>query len=227
MVRTKKAKKINRTKSRKRMIGGGRHKQDWEKNEGYFGKIMDQKGKLNRDEICRYCYPSDYAKSARRFCKVHDKVWDQKTNSCRKKGSSKKQKGGGRETIAVLVWVVVILSIIYVEHRARQREAQRWWDEHRPGTRPDAQPSLVTEIIRAMQRHAATPGHAAEAQVAAEQAQAQTDVAIDEDLASQMGAPLADRAPVRPPPPAGGRMSRYADLSTSELDRLVAGLREA
>jgi len=72
---------------------GGKN-QDWEKNEGYFGPIMDKNGKLNRDEICRYCWPSDYAKSARSFCKVHNKVWDQKTNSCRnkKKISSKTRK---------------------------------------------------------------------------------------------------------------------------------------
>ena len=46
-----------------------------EKNEGYFGPIMEKNGKLNRDEICHYCYPSDYAKSARQFCKLHHKVW--------------------------------------------------------------------------------------------------------------------------------------------------------
>ena len=94
-MKKKTGKKKKKKKTLKSQSGGARHKQDWEKNEGYFGKIMDQKGKLNRDEICHNCYPSDYAKSARRFCKVHDKVWDQKTNSCRKKRSSKKQKGGG------------------------------------------------------------------------------------------------------------------------------------
>jgi hypothetical protein len=74
--------------------GGRRRDQDWEKNEGYFGPIMDKNGKLDRDEICRYCLPSLYAKTARSFCKVHNKVWDQKTNSCRNKKISKKQKGG-------------------------------------------------------------------------------------------------------------------------------------
>ena len=60
---------------------------------------MDKNGKLDRDEICRYCWPSDYAKSARSFCKVHNKVWDQKTNACRnKKISSKKLKGGSRRS---------------------------------------------------------------------------------------------------------------------------------
>ena len=82
-------------KTKKKQKGGRRRDQDWEKNEGYFGPIMDKNGKLDRDEICRYCWPSDYAKSARSFCKVHNKVWDQKTNSCRnKKKISKKQKGG-------------------------------------------------------------------------------------------------------------------------------------
>jgi len=74
--------------------GGGRSKQDWEKNEGYFGKIMDKNGKLNREEICRYCYPSDYAKGARKFCKIHDKVWEPKTNSCKNKKKKTKKKGG-------------------------------------------------------------------------------------------------------------------------------------
>ena len=61
--------------------------------------IPDYKGgKLNIDEICHNCTESYYAKSARRFCKLHDKVWNQKTNSCRKKkkrsSKTKKQKGG-------------------------------------------------------------------------------------------------------------------------------------
>jgi hypothetical protein len=57
-------------------------------------------GKLNIDEICHNCSVSYYAKSARRFCKSHNKVWNQKTNSCRKKKKTKKtkktkkQKGG-------------------------------------------------------------------------------------------------------------------------------------
>jgi len=50
---------------------------------------MGKNGKLNRDELCHYCYPSDYAKSARKFCKLHHKVWNSKTNSCKKKKSRK------------------------------------------------------------------------------------------------------------------------------------------
>ena len=57
-------------------IRGGRRNQDWEKNEGYFGPIMEKNGKLNRDEICHYYRPSDYAKGARTFYKLHDKVWE-------------------------------------------------------------------------------------------------------------------------------------------------------
>ena len=72
--------------------GGGRKHQDWEKNEGYYGPIMDKNGKLDREEICRYCRPSEYAKGARKFCKLHHKVWNSKTNSCRKHKKSKKSK---------------------------------------------------------------------------------------------------------------------------------------
>ena len=88
-----KKKRSSKTKKHK---GGRRNKQNWEKNEGYFGEIMDKNGKLNRDEICHNCWPSAYAKGARRFCKIHNKVWNPKTNSCRdkKKRSIKKQKGG-------------------------------------------------------------------------------------------------------------------------------------
>ena len=80
-------------------LRGGKYKQDLEKNEGYFGKIMDEKtGKLNSEEICHNCSPSTYAKGARKFCKIHGKTWNPKTNSCIKgkksKKSSKKQKGG-------------------------------------------------------------------------------------------------------------------------------------
>jgi hypothetical protein len=87
-----------RRSSRRTKQKGGKNKQNWEKNEGYFGKIMDKNGKLNRDEICHNCWPSGYAKEARRFCKIHDKVWDPKTNSCRKK-KTKKQKGGRKRTL--------------------------------------------------------------------------------------------------------------------------------
>ena len=86
------------SKTKKQKGGLRRNKQNWEKNEGYFGEIMDKNGKLNGEEICHNCWPSAYAKGARRFCKLHDKVWDQKTNSCRKKkkrsSKTKKQKGG-------------------------------------------------------------------------------------------------------------------------------------
>ena len=61
--------------------------------------IPDYKGgKLNIDEICHNCSVNYYAKSARRFCKLHGKVWQRKTNSCRDKNKrsskTKKQKGG-------------------------------------------------------------------------------------------------------------------------------------
>lgn len=56
-------------------------------------------GKLNIDEICHNCTENFYAKSARKFCKSHGKVWNPKTNSCKdkKKKTYKKkrsQKGG-------------------------------------------------------------------------------------------------------------------------------------
>ena len=60
-------------------------------------------GKLNIDEICHNCSVSYYAKSARRFCKSHGKVWNQKTNSCRDKkkrySKTKKQKGVRQRTL--------------------------------------------------------------------------------------------------------------------------------
>ena len=73
-------------------LRGGKYKQDWEKNEGYFGKIMDKNGKLNGDEICHNCTPSAYAKGARKFCKTHGRVWNPKTNSCIKGEKTKKGK---------------------------------------------------------------------------------------------------------------------------------------
>tara|TARA_Y100000389_G_scaffold195835_1_gene227839 strand:+ start:573 stop:1472 length:900 start_codon:yes stop_codon:yes gene_type:complete len=79
--KTKKATKV----INKKKTGGTRHKQDYEKNLGYFGPIMDKHGKLNSDEICHNCTRPAYEASARRFCKVHDKIWDPKTNSCRPK----------------------------------------------------------------------------------------------------------------------------------------------
>jgi len=54
-------------------------------------------GKLNVDEICHNCTPGAYASAARRFCKLHDKVWKPKSNSCRKK-KTKKQNGGKSKT---------------------------------------------------------------------------------------------------------------------------------
>ena len=84
--------KVQKYYKKTKRRGGGRRNQNWEKNEGYFGPIMNKKtGKLNRDEICHNCWPSAYAKGARRFCKIHGKVWEQKKNSCRnKKGKTKK-----------------------------------------------------------------------------------------------------------------------------------------
>ena len=89
-MKGKKTKKIKKTK-KKDQKGGTRHSQDYEKNLGYFGPIMKKNGKLDRDEICHNCSIGAYERGARRFCKVHGKVWDRKTNSCRKK---KNQKGG-------------------------------------------------------------------------------------------------------------------------------------
>ena len=85
-------KKKKKPKSKKILKGGTRHKQDYEKNLGYFGPIMDESGKLIADEICHNCTRSAYEASARRFCKVHDKIWDPKTNRCRPKTMNKKQK---------------------------------------------------------------------------------------------------------------------------------------
>tara|TARA_B100000131_G_scaffold322898_1_gene378644 strand:- start:1612 stop:2346 length:735 start_codon:yes stop_codon:yes gene_type:complete len=78
-----------RSKGSKRAFSSIRRKiprknQDLKKNEGYYGPIMNKKGKLDHDEICRYCSPADYAKGARKFCKLHQKVWDSKTNACKK-----------------------------------------------------------------------------------------------------------------------------------------------
>lgn len=73
-------------------LRGGKYKQDWGKNEGYFGKIMDKNGKINGDEICHNCTPSAYAKGARKFCKTHGRVWNSKTNSCIKEEKTKGKK---------------------------------------------------------------------------------------------------------------------------------------
>jgi hypothetical protein len=86
--RKKKDKPSNRNKK------GGKN-QDWEKNKGYFGPIMDKKGKLDRDEICHNCTSGAYGSHARRFCKLHDKTWDSKTNKCIK--TSKKKKRSKRK----------------------------------------------------------------------------------------------------------------------------------
>ena len=97
--RGKKSKKImyqcsiqNRRKKKSQIGGRGRRKQNWERNEGYYGPIMKKNGKLNKDEICHYCYPSDYAKGARKFCKLHGKVWDQKKNACKKLNKNTRKK---------------------------------------------------------------------------------------------------------------------------------------
>ena len=82
-------KRAKRSKRAPRKYKRSRSNQNWEKNEGYFGPIMKKNGKLNREEICHYCYPSDYAKGARKFCKLHHKVWNSKTNSCKSKKSKK------------------------------------------------------------------------------------------------------------------------------------------
>lgn len=81
-------KKKKKPKS-KTQRGGTRHKQDYEKNLGYYGPIMDKKGKLNPDELAG---PFSYGASARSFCKVHDKIWDPKTNCCRPPKKKKKPK---------------------------------------------------------------------------------------------------------------------------------------
>ena len=54
-------------------------------------------------------HKQDYERSARRFCAVHNKIWDPKTNSCRPKKSKKKtskktkkktkQKGGEKQEL--------------------------------------------------------------------------------------------------------------------------------
>ena len=99
----KKAKKVinkkkhtKKKKQSKKQIGGTRHKQDYEKNLGYFGPIMDKHGKLNSDEICHNCNRSAYEKSARRFCKVHEKIWNPKTNSCKSKKNKRSNKQSNR-----------------------------------------------------------------------------------------------------------------------------------
>ena len=88
----KKKQSIKKKPKSKTQRGGTRHKQDYEKNLGYFGPIMDESGKLVYDEICHNCTRPAYEASARRFCKVHDKIWDPKTNRCRPKTKKKKQK---------------------------------------------------------------------------------------------------------------------------------------
>lgn len=86
------SKKTKKKKSKQK--GGTRHKQDYEKNLGYFGPIMKKNGKLDYDEICHNCSRPAYEISARRFCKVHNKIWDPKTNRCRPK--KKKTMRGGK-----------------------------------------------------------------------------------------------------------------------------------
>lgn len=92
----KKGRRTGAKSSRFKRGGGTRHKQNYEENLGYYGPIMDPKtGKLDRDEICHNCTIGAYQKGARRFCKIHGKVWDPKSNSCRDK--SKKARTGKKE----------------------------------------------------------------------------------------------------------------------------------
>tara|TARA_Y100001958_G_C21223083_1_gene548445 strand:- start:538 stop:1410 length:873 start_codon:yes stop_codon:yes gene_type:complete len=97
-MKDKKTKKIKKRK-KKEQKGGTRHSQDYEKNQGYFGPIMKKNGKLDVDEICHNCSIAAYERGARRFCKVHGKVWDRKTNSCRKKNN---QKGVSKKILTKL-----------------------------------------------------------------------------------------------------------------------------
>jgi len=94
----KSLKKINKTLKKKRSkkkLKGGR-KQDWEKNKGFFGPIMDKKGVLDRDEICHYCTTGAFVSNARKFCKLHDKTWDSKSNKCLPKKKNKRSKRSNR-----------------------------------------------------------------------------------------------------------------------------------
>ena len=84
-----------KSKKKSKQKGGTRHKQDYEKNLGYFGPIMKKNGTLDYDEICHNCTRSAYEGTARRFCKVHNKIWDPKKNSCRPK-KKKTMRGGGK-----------------------------------------------------------------------------------------------------------------------------------
>lgn len=97
-------------------LRGGKYKQNLEKNEGYFGKIMNEKtGKLNREEICHNCSPSDYAKGARKFCKIHGKTWNPKTNSCvkgKKNKKSKKNQNGGALCLPCISPILSGLGVI-------------------------------------------------------------------------------------------------------------------
>jgi len=88
--------KKRRKTSRRRTIRkktNRKYKQNLETNEGFFGPIMKQNKQLVRDEICHNCTRSLYEHSARRFCKLHNMIWDPKTNKCR----NKKNLIGGME----------------------------------------------------------------------------------------------------------------------------------
>ena len=85
------------SKKTKRFRGSPRNKHlcDLKPRSKYCKGKEDKKvkpysgGKLNVDEICHNCTEGTYAKGARRFCKTHGKIWDPKSNSCRKKKTVK------------------------------------------------------------------------------------------------------------------------------------------
>ena len=52
-----------------------------------FFKAISIKG--GQDEICHNCTTGAYISHARRFCKLHDKTWDKKTNKCISKKKNK------------------------------------------------------------------------------------------------------------------------------------------
>jgi hypothetical protein len=116
-------KEIKKKKTKKHK--GGKYKQDFEKNEGYFGKIMNEKtGKLNSEEICHNCSPSAYGKGARKFCKIHGKTWNPKTNSCvkgKKNKKSKKNQNGGSHELRFATLMGQSISL-YVEKGERVEE---------------------------------------------------------------------------------------------------------
>ena len=79
-------------------------------------------------------HKQDYERSARRFCAVHNKIWDPKTNSCRPKKSKKKtskktkkktkQKGGEKQELNDEKTLFVFYSF---------NEGQESWNYKLPG----------------------------------------------------------------------------------------------